>query len=257
MALPPLSNPPIVEVVCGVAFEALPELDPILLGTYWSQRRDQFPQRQLRPALHDQPSFVVGGVGPVRSWFVSGDDVFIIQIQPDRFYFNWRKRDDAYPRFNDGGEQQGILTRFLEELQRFSDFCAESVGRRPAPTRIETTKIDHLVEGLHWEGLGDLATVVPWLAVFESFSTTKDPAVGLRFNEQREEARLLVALDTATRNDEAGQTRLLKLESQIVKALGAEDDLREVFRWANNELNGVFERMIAPDALRRFGLGEA
>ena len=114
-----LKDPPIVEVVCGFFFPALAGLDPILIGKYWAEHKEAhgYPKRQLQPPVADRPGFFLGdGVGPLRSWLVSGTDEYLLQIQPDRFYFNWRKREGAYPHFNDYEPTKGVLSRSLLEL---------------------------------------------------------------------------------------------------------------------------------------------
>ena len=103
------------------------------------------------------------GVGPLRAWLVSTPDDYVLQIQPDRFYFNWRKREGAYPHFGDYEPTKGVLSRSLSELAELGDFTLGALGQKPKPTQLELAKIDFLVSPKHWSDHADLAKVLPVL----------------------------------------------------------------------------------------------
>lgn len=243
MTLEHLAKPPINEVVCGFAFEPIRTLDPVILGTYWEQRKADFPNRSIHPPLTEEPSFFLGAVGPVRVWFVAKNEVFLIQIQPDRFYMNWRKREAAYPRFSDTESEPGILKRAMKEFGSFSDFCKKTLGVEPVATSIDLAKIDHLQNGAHWSDFDELARLVPWLEPFSMFSKTQTPAVSLRFTESRDKGNLFVSLDTAMIPMEGeGSLPIVRLETRMSKVRS--DKPEDAFRWSNEQLNDVFDAMI-------------
>lgn len=249
MPLEQLKAPPVIEVVCGFIFDALP-LDPLLLGTYWQQRRSDFPKREVHPPIAEAEAVTLfRGMGPIRSWLISDDDVFLIQIQRDRFYLNWRKRSHDYPRFSDHPDKSpGILSRALQEFEKFQAFCQGELGSVPFPNQVDLAKIDHLIEGSHWCGLGDLAAMVPWLQPFAQFARSSEPALALRFSEQRNRGRLIVAADIGLLEQ---RTRVLKVESRMARVDAT--DCREAFTWANTELNEVFASLIPKEQRdRRF-----
>lgn len=122
-------------------------------------------------------------------------------------------------------------------------------GRAGAPlaTRgIELAKVDLLREGRYWDGLDDLAKMLPWLADFASFSVSKAPAVALNFEEPRGPGTLMVslALGAESRPDGSSQ-RALRIETHLRGPVGEGDAaLEDAFFAANRELNHVFERLI-------------
>lgn len=72
-------------------FANLAGLDPVLIGAYWQERREEFPGRQLHEALQD-PNEIVWSASPlVRVWLLSREGEFVLQMQHDRFYLNWRR----------------------------------------------------------------------------------------------------------------------------------------------------------------------
>ncbi len=133
---PRLKDPPIVEVVCGFFFSPLPGLDPLMVGKYWAEQKEKsgYKNRQLQPPVTDRPGLTFAdGVAPVRSMLISDTDEYVLQIQPDRFYFNWRRREGHhYPHFNDYKEGEGVLTKGLREFAKLVDCCARP-QRRPRP----------------------------------------------------------------------------------------------------------------------------
>ncbi|HCF58415.1 MAG TPA: hypothetical protein DFS52_10530 [Myxococcales bacterium] len=250
-----LSAPPVFEVISGLVFQPLPELSPLVLGSYWERKRQAFPHHQLHPALADEPTVVLEALPPLRVWLVSADDEFVLQIQSDRFYLNWRARGQAYPRFGDHGTSRGIRSRFEEEYRQFAEFCEQALGRRPAPVRLELAKVDHLVEGKHWSGLADLALVVPWVATFAGFSQAADTSLALRFRERRETGALAVGMDLVRLAGDEDR-RVLKLETRTGRPIPPGACLPTILGEANAELNEVFGRLISPEGISRFGQKE-
>jgi uncharacterized protein (TIGR04255 family) len=92
---------PLSEVVCGVEFNA-PDFSSIHFGLYWQTIRDRFPTPPL-----DKPP--IGGIEIMASvprlrrvWFESSDRKRFVQLQTDRFHYNWkgRSKEDEYPHFD-------------------------------------------------------------------------------------------------------------------------------------------------------------
>lgn len=241
-----LAAPPIVEVICGVFFDGLANLDPVVVGTYWNERKDEYPGHSIHPAAGSGPGLIVagGGAPPLRTWLVSGGEgPFVIQIQADRFYLNWRRRGEDYPRFSTG---DGLLEKALREFQRFSDFCLNALGSRPSPAAVELGKIDHLTAGKHWSDKADLGELLPTLRATLTFAQTDAPEILLRFRESREDHSLSVTLASAR----VGGANIVRLETTVVQPV--EEALRGAFEKANQQANQVFAALIPEGQRRRF-----
>jgi hypothetical protein len=245
-----LDTPPIEEVVCGVLFPALPGLDTVAAGAYWHERTADFPKKEIQPPIvAPQRGNVIrlGRSTVQRAWLVSASEDFLIQIQEDRFYLNWRRREAEYPRFGDHDGKRGVLSQMLEELERFNDFCIRTLLARPAPAQAHLAKIDHLVEGQHWKDLPDLVATIPMLGTLAQFAETPMPALALRFEETRKDgAELSIQMDTALRAlpGQREATRIFKIEKNAARPVGSDADLRDVFVSMNAELNDVFGRLL-------------
>lgn len=113
--LPSFNRPPVVEVAVGIQFEAVERLRNPHLGLLWDRYRKEFPkleERHARPPVSESFEAAPAGQRQVRLqmldrpdvslvWFVSEEGNELIQVQRDRFVFNWRRQpgDVEYPRY--------------------------------------------------------------------------------------------------------------------------------------------------------------
>ncbi len=126
-------KPPVVEVACGVLFATSAPIKGTDVGLFWQTVRDEFPRAEEAPPL---PAFIEANafdtdgipeisVGPLpplrRSWLVSGDGRHLIQVQEDRFLFNWKKATDdvGYTSYD------VVIENFERYFGRFVAFLAE------------------------------------------------------------------------------------------------------------------------------------
>ncbi len=124
--------PPVNEVYLAVQFESPVADERTALAEFWPRVLEQFPGLERQPALprigeqFDTPPtpppfpFEIGTAAPPqRYWFVSGDSNRLLQVQPDRFLFNWRKvrPEDDYPRYSTlRPEFEQSFATFLDSL---------------------------------------------------------------------------------------------------------------------------------------------
>lgn len=246
---PALQRPPIVEVVCGVIFEPVSELDPLVLGVYWNSRKRDFPKGSLQPAFVDSPSIAFGAF-PMRVNLASEDGQFLLQLQHDRFYMNWRAVGDEYPRFSDKHGAQGLRARALEEYDRFTRFIEDQFRKRPDPRKVELTKVDLLKRGEHWADLDELEQVVPVTGTFSRIQRSKERELNLRFVERAENGTAVAELTTLK---EDGAPKALRIESR--RTIEPVSDLGAGFDCANVIVNDIFFGLVK-DAARLFGIKE-
>lgn len=138
--LPSYRRPPVTEVVYGVAFAPLPLLAPHT-GLYWSKIRDSFPKVQHAAPVGPLPhEFELGNLPLPRIWFVSEDDNYIVQVQSNRFLFNWRivRPDDVYPRF------EVVQKGFKRNFALFEEFVKSNDIGELELASYELTYINHI-----------------------------------------------------------------------------------------------------------------
>lgn len=249
-----LEAPPIIEVVCGVFFPAVAGLDPILVGGWWHQIQKEYPRHEIQPAVADASVYFAHGVGPLRSWLISESDEWVIQIQPDRFYMNWRKRAGGYPRFSG---KDGVLDRAVFELGRFQEYCRAELKTTIAPLLVDLAKVDLIIEDQHWKGPEDLGQVLPVVADVGRFAKSGGVELNLQIAEPRPEegGMMQLGLSLSTETIRGGQVaRAVKIETRCTRRLAgpSEDHVRRSFAQLNEEANAVFFGLIRPEELHRF-----
>lgn len=159
--LPEYKKPPVVEVVCGVTFEPLRRFLVHHVGFLWRKFSDEFPavneQATLptviegydgRPSINLQP--IQAEPWP-RAFFAQQDNGDVIQVQRERFLYNWRKRkNEPYPRF------ETVYERFVDALTVFSEFADEAKLGDIVPVQFEVTYVNQLNQGEGWTNWTDV-----------------------------------------------------------------------------------------------------
>lgn len=75
-----------------------------------------------------------------RSWFISNDGRHLLQVQEDRFLFNWKRASDtdAYPSY------KRVIEGFTAKLDLFLEFLAEQDLGDVTFRQYEMTYVNHL-----------------------------------------------------------------------------------------------------------------
>ena len=172
LALPEYKTPPLVEVACGVQFAPIKELLVPHFGLLWELYRAEYPKCMQAPPLArvverftDNEGGAVQNVGvlafdPIpplpRIWFIHDTDTAVIQVQTDRFLYNWRRVPDAdYPRYGQ------VVQAFDKHFSTFTRFLHEYEFGPPIPSQFELTYVNHIPQGMGWKVLGDIGNVFP------------------------------------------------------------------------------------------------
>lgn len=122
-------KPPIVEVACSVNFALPRPLKTAHIGSFWALVRDEFPHTDdVAPiaTIVEQPDQNPETIGiqflnlpPLRrTWMTASDGKHLIQLQEDRFIFNWKRiaDDDDYPSY------EKVIAGFNRQLGTFTEF---------------------------------------------------------------------------------------------------------------------------------------
>lgn len=161
------ARPPVDEVVLSVLFNPLDRLLVPHIGEIWHEfKKDQFvhimEQPPVPPAVEQFPNSIgeaqlhIDNVPTLaRIWFIHEDDSRLIQVQRDRFMFNWRKTESVqrYPGFS------AIFDDFERFYSRFGKIIKTLEVGGIAPLQYELTYIDQLFHGDGWETLDDIGKI--------------------------------------------------------------------------------------------------
>lgn len=157
-------NSPLVEVVCGVSFKSLDSLTVPYVGLFWDEFRHDFPKCQELPPLlpisnleqNIELEFSNVPLLP-RLWFFNLEKNKVIQLQRDRFIFNWRKStyEGKYPNY------PMVFNNFNKYFLEFKNFIDKNNLGNVEPIQYEMRYINQLKKGKDWNTIDDIKNIFP------------------------------------------------------------------------------------------------
>ena len=152
------ANPPLDEVICGIAFDKISlSLENVL--QFWEPLKERFPNIQTAARFVASPDVVetIDEKTFPRIWLVNPEGPTLIQIQDTMLFFNWSRRDggDDYLRFD------RIYGEFCEIKGRFEKFVADLDVGAVVPTLCELTYVNIVPKGEEWRDFSQLSDIFP------------------------------------------------------------------------------------------------
>jgi hypothetical protein len=244
MPAPLLPRAPIDEIVVGFILDQPLGPDPVQAGRYMAERKDVFVAHELHEPIVPQGVWI--DTPNPRVWLINQDETWMVQMQQDRFYANWRRRNDAaYPGFSREG---GAMHFALREFRSFQMFCEQTRGKKPNAVSIELSKIDVLIQNKHWNDVADAAQLVPVLGVAATIMVQPGPNIVVQCQERAGDATVAISL-TPARMRQNPQLAAFRLEFKAAQP--AAEDLETQLLAINAVLNSAFARVI-PEYEKRF-----
>ncbi len=172
--LPSFAKPPVVEVVIGVQFTALPNYSNALAGWYWKTFLEpSWSVANEVPRLDDafevfddagrwsaKPQLIVSQAPrPERLHIANPETGRLIQVQDTRFLLNWRigANDQTYPTY------RVLVNEFCAHLDNFRRFVKESGNAPLELNQWEVTYLNHIPKGDLWQSVSDWPQLLPFL----------------------------------------------------------------------------------------------
>jgi uncharacterized protein (TIGR04255 family) len=263
---PEFERPPIVELVLGVQFAPLAQLTSAHFGWFWKQYLgEEWERPSDAPPLPDQfeffgdqhrwqsifPFLLKPGIEPGRVQIGNQGMDRLIQIQPSRLHYNWKKKDGSYPSFGKISEE------FSRCFGQFQNFVAKAQLGELLPNQWEITYVDSMPQGELWNTVSDWYAVLPGLF-------PKTPAVdGLKaesfvgkcsYEIVPSRGRVHVEANLA-RLGENGQTALL-LQTTARGPIGKDGaaDLKSGLQLGHDAVVEVFLKMTSVTAQKHWGV---
>lgn len=199
--IPKFNNPPIVEKLMGIQFEPLQQWSVPHFGLFWQEIRDSFPRFEVQPPiLRGQPGMTIED--SIRCWFFHKSQTKLIQVQRDRFLYNWQRPTtyEEYPHYDT------IRPEFAESWQKFCNFLAENEINQPVIEQCEIIYIDHLERGREWQSLSDLPSVINCWSGLSGGLLNAEPeliTIQIAYSLPDINGNLTVQLQPASRNEDS------------------------------------------------------
>ena len=218
---------PVIETVLSIQYAPLSALSIGYFGIYWNLLRHEFPRIEVKPPImHKVEDFGVRGPKSdrptmvewpseqyIRCWLLDERGTSFIQLQQDRFLYNWQKiaPEDTYPRY------ERVRSKCLEEWQRFCSFLErESLGQ-PQVDQCEVTYVNHIEYEAGWSSYGQLDRVISLWSGQTSGQFLPDPeklSINVQYLLPENKGRLYVSLQPVIRKRDSKEVLQLNLTAR-------------------------------------------
>lgn len=263
-ALPEFERPPLIEVVCGLQFQAL-ALQTVHLGDFWQAMRDRYPSFEDhlplanifddndRGARIEQEEILLDMPPLRRVFYVDETKNFLLQLGASKFLANWRKlRDpDAYPRFD------AAYARLTEGWSKFREYAARNELGSIRLNQYELTYINHILDetsGTVPDQASELFTFFGWPDLHLELFEPSPRGIQLRFQARFKKARgsLSIALQRGARVPDGRRVFILELTA---RGPAAEDgaDRDGWFAFAHEAIVQTFSSLTTEKAHKNWG----
>lgn len=233
-------RPPLTEVSFGLHFSPLVGFRAAHYGMFWSRLRPDFTETVDKPLVGQ---IAVGGPSeewfPLpRVWFVHKALEHLIQLQPNRFYFNWRRSpsEGVYPRF------ESLEPTFHSYVSKLGQFvAAEGLGSLDI-NGFELAYVNHIFRGEGWDTIRDIGKVFPDLSWRARSDSNKEPK-GLAWHVVFEHSDMRLDIDVksgTTTGSPARQVLIFELKATRTESVSL-SDLTTWLAKANSEIVSAFE----------------
>lgn len=236
---------PLSEVVCGVGFNA-PDFSSIHFGLYWQSIRDRFPAPPL-----DKPP--IGGIEIMASiprlrrvWFESADRRRLIQLQADRFHYNWRRlsEQDEYPHFD------VLYPHFEKEWNAFQEWWIELDKLPIQPIHYELTYLNQIDSEFGWRSPRDTPKIFS-LSLPYSLLQLDSHDFNMVFSLPNEQGSLTMQLNQVKRLEDHSNMLILELTA---RSIDCNTPISSWFSNSHEDIVRTFVELLSDTAKEAWGL---
>ena len=256
--LPSYKSPPVNEVICGMRFQAPDKLRIPHIGFLWNKFRADYPvlqhAQQVVSAKGEILLDTATGVPLPRIWFINDSDDQLIQFQLDRFYFNWRRKKNDYPRYN------YIIKNFEFTYKAVVDFFNEFGLGELKPIEYELSYINHIPKGEGWNTIDDIPNIFTdfiWKNSTKRFlKTVEKISWNAEFLLPEQKGHLNVGLKQATRIEDKMPLLIFELKTRGLEDTFTNKSMRAWFDLAHEWIVRGFTDLTTPKIQKIWGKEE-
>jgi uncharacterized protein (TIGR04255 family) len=239
-------NPPINELVMGLYFkEPIVKFRSEHVGIYWSNIRDEFPKSAQNMMIGGVDIQVPNEIFPMpRFWFMTEDDVYLIQVQRNAFIFNWRRQKEEYPHY------ESLKKKFDKHFSKFEKFCKEQFDvSQIGIERCELSYINIISSEEYFGSFSDTKRVIP---SFEPLSFGAEGASLKNFNlsyvySANDDTTLTVNLQTRRLNETNEDALYFELKSSGALSQPTKSESDSWFERTHDVIGDAFGRLTNSD----------
>ncbi|AJA10656.1 Putative secreted protein [Sphingopyxis fribergensis] len=261
---PTFERPPLVEQAITVIFEQLPDFSIGDFGLFWTKIQSEFPYSEAQTPIDGkiegeafrpqqfQLRLLQASTLP-RCFYRSDNGSELVQLQPNRFSFNWLGTDDThYPR------SEATMARFHALFARFKEFVAERDLGTIKITQCELVNVNIIAVA----DFGESFAVAPLIFEAANFGRRVEFLQPESYMSNTQQAimgsdgfvgRLYAEISPVTKIEDGAPAYRFEITA---RGAPAEDNngVQTFFDYARNALNGSFLATTTEHAQKLWGL---
>lgn len=245
-------NPPIDEIICGVRFDSIKQLQSAHFGILWQKFKPDFPKTEDQNLIGPVSEEDLGSSDKLplpRVWLVHKNENELIQIQRNRFLLNWRKRrpEDRYPGY------EKVIENFEKYLSCFQEGLMEENLGSLVTREYELTYIDLIPQGQGWEKFSDLEKVFPNLLSLTRQCILLKGIRGINWQTILDLPNSLGQLGVSIRSAQRVSDNQILLYMEF-KALSNQpyQPIQAWFEEAHNTITNLFSNLVSDEIQKKF-----
>ena len=246
------AKPQINEIVFGVGLQ-LKKFDATFFGRFYDRIKNEYVMVSQRPPiiLFDKSNINHDTFFNPRILFETSDKLKLIQMQSDRFHYNWRKQEqeqNQYPGFEEVYKQfktaWNSYNSWLKEENAYDDSIVN---------RLELTYINHIDKGELWqEDINDIDRVINF---FKKLNIEKRYSMN-NFNTTfsfplEEDGELVYAIRSGVKR--STKESVLVIDLTMKKKCSANENFDSWFTNAHDHIAKVLISSLSKEALKEWG----
>jgi uncharacterized protein (TIGR04255 family) len=236
-------KPPVVEVVCGVRFDAHGKLKVAHVGAFWAMLKETFPIAEEAPPIVRGEVETQAELAP-RTWLITSDGSALIQLQRNWFLLNWKKSNGNQPYPSYEVVKREFDKRFDEFLRFLTD---EDINL--SYKQFELTYVNHI------SNANGLAKVGEWGLLVDHVFSEKDrflpPPAEINWKTSyplpKDYGRLNVSAQTGLVKSTGERLVRLDLQATGLPNDAPEEHMHDWFETAHEWITRGFADITAPE----------
>ena len=249
-------RPPVSEVIFGIGFQEPNGFREPHFGLFWDQIRREFPNSEVRepivPLAQEGVQFEFVPAPKQRHFFRTADGSQLVQVQSNRFLYNWIKTQETehYPRYGN------VYPRFLELKRAFGTFLEAHGFGSPIVRELRLEYLNHIPKGAAWKSPADVQKLFPDFRLQRrGRSFLLSPLsfnIVVRYPMDRDGTRLDVSLRTGLREVQ----EVISLQLSVIGRVESpsENEMQQWFDRARLVIDRSFVDLSSKQAQRIWGM---
>ena len=235
-------RPPINEIIFGVGLNP-DKLNATIFGQFYDQISDEYTKVSNQDPIYPQNRDMDFSLFYPRVWFETPNKSKLIQVQYDRFHYNWRKfENNVYPGYED------VYGNFKTGWDEYTSLLKkENLFHESRVTHLELSYINHVEKSVD-----EMKHIINLLEVpnMDNCGTINNFNLAISF-PLKNDGILIYSIKNGIKKSTNEPIFVLELTTQ--KKCNSNENFDEWFGKAHDHITDIFHNSLSKKALSEWG----